>query len=436
MPDAPVIDQDPDARRDARERLQEHLDKRQEAVAAAEAIVRDANERPEDQRDLTAEELEAHSRATAEILRHNDQVVALRQHLGLVEPLASVRYEDIPVGADPRTAPRDGGEELTELERRTSTREYRSAFLTYLRSGLGRLTPEQRELLDGVQRAQSAGDDELGGFLVPTQLSGRVIETAQTWNGVERAGATVVTTQNGVEIQFPTASAVDEGEIVGENDAASEDEEEFGLVAIRAYIFSSKMVRVPRSLLQDSGIDLDTYLSNRLGRRIGRRQGRAFTTGTGASEPEGVVTGSTVGKTAAGAAAVTYGELVDTKYSVDEAYRMNARWMFKDDTLAALLKLTDNDGRPLINWDPRMGEPDTILGDPFTTNNHMPAMTTGNKSILYGDFSGYMVRRVRGVEILRLEERYAERHQIALLGFQRADGALLDTGAVKALQQA
>jgi HK97 family phage major capsid protein len=444
MPPTPTVTaEDPDVRRDARARLDHHLEERQRAVEAANAILEGANARAEGEQEFTSEELQSHSRATADILRHNEQVQVLRAHLGLVEPLASqIRYEDIPVGGSPLDVPSDqrgtptAGADLTELERRAATAEYRQAFVAYLRRGMAGLNQDQRDLLEGVQRAQSSQDDQTGGYLVPTQLANRVIETAQTWNGVERAGATVVTTENGVEIQFPTASAVDEGEIIGENDEVTEDDEEFGLVAIRAYIFSSKMIRVPRSLLQDAGIDLDGYLSGRLGRRIGRRQGRAFTTGSGSSQPEGITVGATVGETAASATAVTYGELVDLKYSVDEAYRMNGRWMFHDTTLAAILKLVDGDSRPLINWDPRVGEPDTILGDPFTTNNHMPTMATGNKSVTYGDHSGYMIRRVRGVEILRLEERYAERHQIALLGFQRADGALLDTGAVKTLQQA
>lgn len=437
MPPTPTAteDQDQDVRRDASQRLEDHLEKRQQAAAAANEIVTRA---AEENRDLTGEELQAHSRATADLLSHHEQVNALRTHLGLVAPLSTVRYEDIPVGGDPRVAPRDDGTELSELEQRLAQRDYRDAFLSYVRRGASGMPLAQREVLEQV-RAQSTGDDETGGFLVPTQLSNQIIETMQTWNGVERAGATVITTENGVEIQFPTADAVEEGEIIGENTDANEDDEEFGLVAIRAYIFSSKMIRVPRTLLQDVGMggaQFSNYLSNRLGRRIGRRQGRAFTTGTGASQPEGVATAAEVGKTAAGAAAVTYGELVDLKFSVDEAYRMSARWMFKDGTLAALMKLLDADNRPLLNWDPRPGEPDTILGDPFSTNNHMPEMATGNKSILYGDFSGYLIRRVRGVEILRLEERYAERHQIALLGFQRADGALLDTGAIKALKQA
>lgn len=431
MPDIEPTEPAGEDRRDARQRLEGHLEERQTAVTAANEIITRA---AEEDRELTAEELQSHSRATADIIRHNEQVQALRSHLGLVEPMATVRYEDIPVGADPRQAPPDDGTRLSDVERAASTREYEAAFRSYLVRGNG-MPAAHRDLLEQV-RAQSSADDETGGYLVPTTLAGRVIETAQTWNGVERAGATVVTTDNGAEIQWPTANAVDEGEIIGENVDATEDTEEFGIVAVRAYIFSSKMIRVPRSLLQDSGIDLTGYLSGRIGRRIGRRQGRAFTTGTGASEPEGITTAATVGKTAAAAGAVTYLELVDLKYSVDEAYRMNGRWMFNDTTLATLLKLVDADQRPLINWDPRIGEPDTIQGDPFTTNNHMPDVASENKSILYGDYSGYTVRRVRGVEILRLEERYAERHQIGLIGFHRADGALLDTGAVKALKQA
>jgi HK97 family phage major capsid protein len=58
----------------------------------------------------------------------------------------------------------------------------------------------------------------------------------------------------------------------------------------------------------------------------------------------------------------------------------------------------------------------------------MAVMATSAKSILFGDFSKYWIRRVAGVQVLRLTERYADFNQTAFIGFQRWDGNLIDAG--------
>ncbi len=82
--------------------------------------------------------------------------------------------------------------------------------------------------------------------------------------------------------------------------------------------------------------------------------------------------------------------------------------------------------------------PNMLLGRPIAIDPNMPSMTTGQKSILFGDLSTYYVRIVKGPRVMRLQERYAEFAQLGFMAFLRADGDLVDGGggAVKALQQA
>jgi HK97 family phage major capsid protein len=60
----------------------------------------------------------------------------------------------------------------------------------------------------------------------------------------------------------------------------------------------------------------------------------------------------------------------------------------------------------------------------------MATMTISAKSILFGDFSKYLIRDVRDFTLLRLDERYAEFLQVAFLAFMRSDGDLLNAGTV------
>jgi HK97 family phage major capsid protein len=101
----------------------------------------------------------------------------------------------------------------------------------------------------------------------------------------------------------------------------------FGTVALNVFKFSSLDVAVPIELLQDSNVDSEAFVQNRLVTRIGRVTNRMFTTGTGSGQPNGVATAATVGVTAANGSsqviAVTYDSLVDLQHSVDPAYRIS-----------------------------------------------------------------------------------------------------------------
>jgi HK97 family phage major capsid protein len=71
----------------------------------------------------------------------------------------------------------------------------------------------------------------------------------------------------------------------------------------------------------------------------------------------------------------------------------------------------------------------------------MPAMTTGLKSVAYGDLSRFFRREVLGsLTVKTLVERYAEVGQIAYEASWRVDGALAKAAnspvPVKYLQQA
>jgi HK97 family phage major capsid protein len=109
-----------------------------------------------------------------------------------------------------------------------------------------------------------------------------------------------------------------------------------------------------------------------------------------------------------------------------------------DDALRVVKTLKDGAGRYLWLASPAESEPDAILGHPYTINRDVPAIAPSAKSILFGDFSKYFIRRITGVRVLRLVERYADYNQTAFVAFQRWDGALVDAGThpIKYLQMA
>jgi len=277
-----------------------------------------------------------------------------------------------------------------------------------------------------------------GGYTVQTDIVASVTEALKDFGGM-REVAEVFQTESGNPMNFPTSDGTSEvGELVPENTSATALDASFGTVGLNVYKFSSKIITVPFELLQDSSVNIEAFLANRLSTRLGRIQNQYFTTGTGASQPRGIVTGAASGKVGATGqtGTVTYDDLVDLEHSVDPAYRKRGktRFMFHDNTLAVLRKLKDQQGRPIFlpgYYDNgiAMGIPDTLLGRPFTINQDVATMAANAKSILFGDFTNYKIRDAMQITLFRFTDSvYTSKGQVGFLCWMRSGGNLIDTG--------
>lgn len=289
---------------------------------------------------------------------------------------------------------------------------------------------ENRAALTGAQSTTTTG-----GYTVADEAM-RALENALLAFGGMRQVASIIRTGTGGPLPIPTTNdSTNKGRLLSENTGATETEMTFGQLVLDAYKYSSDYVLASVEFLQDSSINVGEFLGSALGTRIARLQNDHFTTGTGSSQPNGIVTAATSSSvTLSGTATVSYDNIMDLIHSVDPAYRNNGKFMFHDGALKMLKKTKvlqysgDTTGVPL--WQPSLvaGQPDMIHGYPYVINQSMTTPATTVKSILFGDFSKYIIRDVRDVTLVRLDERFAEQHSVAFLAFARADGDLLDAG--------
>ena len=403
----------------------------------------------------TAEDRAFTKEEEAGLTELQDKIVALGKRSDLIQRQAEIRAGLEAPGVPktrqnfrPGDRPAEGDDEGKEREKR-----YGKAFLTYLRSGMAGLDDEDRGLLQQrfsqlpsdhpEVRALSAITGVAGGFAVPQGFIATVETAMKDYSGVLKSRARILPTDTGTDLPYPTVNDTNnEGEQVEENQATGEGDVAFGQIMLKAYLFSSKLVLLPIQLIQDTGVDVEDLIARILAERLGRITNRRFTTGNGANQPQGIVTGAAVGKTAAAVAAITYDELVDLQHSVDPAYRQGAEWMFHDLTFAALRKLKDSDGRPI--WMPALssgmagGAPGLLLDAPYIINNHMAQLAASARTVLWGQTSKYHIRRVRNLVLVRLTERYAEKMQVGFFAFLRCDGRIVDAGTnpIKVLVQA
>lgn len=330
---------------------------------------------------------------------------------------------------DRRTPARDALE--PEEERRAQAQS------EWLRRGAADMSPELRAVM-AEMRAQAAGTPAAGGFTIARSFERQVVESMNDFGGIATV-CQLLETDNGAPIDWSVAQGEsEEGELLGENATATEGDVAFGSGTLGAHLLSSKVIRVSETLLADTGVDLEGFLARRMASRLARIRARLIVQGTGAgnpAQPSGLATAAAVGKQVATAATLSWKDINALIHSIDPAYRMapGFRLAFNDVTLQLIEEMVDGQNRPL--WLPGIdaSRPGTILGKQYVVDKACADMAAGVKFMYAGDFQQCILRRVRGMALKRLVERYAEFGQVGFLGFDRFGFILQDTAAVKAM---
>lgn len=300
------------------------------------------------------------------------------------------------------------------------------AFEHYARTG---------EYSKGLKAAYAEGTSSTGGYLVPTQYSNELVMQRRYLSILRAAGAKVIKVAGTNSFKVPTMTDSTAAILTAEAGAFSEVEATFGETAFVPYKYT-KLVKASDEVLNDTRIPLMDIIGPDATQAFAAAENAAFTTGTGSSQPQGVVTGASAGVTAAGVAAITADEVIDLYHSLADLYRMNAVWMMSDTALKLIRKLKDTTNQYL--WSPGLaaGEPSTILGRPVYVNNSIAVPATGVKSVLFGDLSYFWIADFGGEEMKRLNELYAGNGQVGFRWYSRFDSHVMLSAALKVLTQA
>ena len=294
-------------------------------------------------------------------------------------------------------------------------------------------------IIDRLQEQRSATGQTTvgaaGGYTIPTGFLAELERKTLFYNPL-RSVARVITTETGNSLPIPCIDDTSNtGALGAEVTAATVLDMAFTTVTLGAYRYQS-LVLVSNELLQDNGINLANEIGGLLGERIGRSEAAAFATGTGSSQPEGVVTGSSAGITAANATSITLVDLQGLVISLDFSYQINGKFMMHQSVWTAILKLQDSQGRPLVADLINGNEPKLFGREVIVNNNMASSIVTTAKTMLFGDFQKFIIRDSSQLEITRMNERYAEQYATGFLATGRRDSKVLQSSAIKRLTQA
>lgn len=321
--------------------------------------------------------------------------------------------------------------------------KYDLAFRSFLVNGNGGLSDEQRNLL--VEKRDMSLTVAAGGYTVPQGFYNTLVETTKAYGSfLDPNFAQMLDTDAGNPIPVPleddTANAA---AIVAEGTSTTTSvDATFNSVTLGAYTYRS-LLRVSLELLQDSAFNLESYIARKLGVRLGRGFNAHATTGSNSGQPQGIANasvGASIGHTAAtgNTTAFPYVSMVQVEHSLDPSYRQNAQWMFNDVVLQGLKTALDSSNRPIWMPDYAVSNgggqafPGRILGYGYKVNQDMPVMAANARCVAFGDWSFYMVRRVRQMMIVRADQRFIDQGQIGFYLFARLDGKYANPTATAA----
>lgn len=293
---------------------------------------------------------------------------------------------------------REGDERIARLILATTSPEYKSAYGKIARSGgsTADLDAGEREAVhfaNTVKRAMSAGTDNAGGYLVPTDIEAAVtLSSVGTTNPVYDLARKVQTTSDTYRVVTSPHAAWSWD---GENTEVSDDTPTFANTDIDLRIAQGF---VPYSYAAGNSIGgITSVVASVLMGGWNDLVGAALTTGPGTTTPIGIVTALTGGSSEINAVgeAIAIADLYALVDALPTRHRRNATWIGNIATMNAIRQLGTDDGHQLLA---RLGDgtPPALIGRPFIENPDMDgainaAATANNYVLILGDFQHYVI---------------------------------------------
>jgi HK97 family phage major capsid protein len=361
-----------------------------------------------EKRDLTAEENEKYERISSDLDKRAQVIETLKADAEREErALTSMKgFEDQARPADADAYSKDDAEAIRAL----ATGEIRSYEF------------EKRDVLKSST-----------GSPVPTSFFDQVLLIARTV-GPMLDTSTVLNTASGENLQIPSLSTYSSGTPFAESIAIGESDPVFNsFVTLSAYKYAF-LTQISRELVEDSGINILSFLADQVGNSLGFDVNKGLTVGTGSTEPTGLTTRTTLGVQGTAANYLpTADELIDLVYSVETVGRRLAGSGFQmnKSLIANVRKLKDGQGQFLFSPSLNADANDLLLGYPIFENPAMGSAGSVVKSVIFGHLPSYYVRSVGGIKLDRSDDYAFNNDLVTFRATFRVDGNLIQTSHIK-----
>ena len=393
----------------------EMVEKQNDLFTRAESLV---NKAESEKRELTPDE-------AAELAEIRDDIQRIKKYLDIVDDIDDARPSKDVKGEEKEAHDVIDGEDARACgdEKARETQETR-AFENYLR---GRVIHERAGELAPANN----------GAIIPKTIAKKIIEHVYEICPI-LAKVDKYTIKGDLELPYYDNVTSGSGTPLtctyqSEFVAMSSTTGNFTTISLGGFL-AGALCKVSRSLINNVDFDIVGFVVREMGVAIARFIEHELINGT-ASKITGL-SNSTNTKTAAAANAITANELIELQAQVPDVYQANACWIMAPATRTAIRELKDQVGRYLLQDDISAPFGKTLLGKPVFISDNMPAMTTGNMAVVYGDLSGLAVKFSEDINIQVLREKYADEHAVGVIGWLELDAKIADQQQIATLTMA
>ena len=320
--------------------------------------------------------------------------------------------------------------------------EHKSAWIKWVRKG------DDAGLADIERKAMNVGTPADGGYAVPIQQD-RDIMRLLTDLSPMRQVCRVMTVGTEDYRKLVNLGGTASG-WVGETDArpATAGPTLAQLKPSFGELYANP--EVTQKALDDIFFNVEGELSQDISESFAVLEGKAFLSGTGTNQPVGLLTAKTSAEADSARAFGTVQHiatgvadnfpakdpadiLIDLIYSMKAGYRTGAQFMVNSMTLATMRKWKDGQGNYI--WQPAIqnGQPGSIFGYGYVTNEDMPSAGAGAIPVVFGNFQqAYIIFDRVGIRSLR--DPYTNKPFVGFYTTKRVGSMIANTQAVKFLK--
>lgn len=272
----------------------------------------------------------------------------------------------------------------------------RKAFVSYLRRGIERISPDE-------VKALTVSTDANGGYLAPEEFGSELIKLLNEYSPI-RSYARVVSI-SAPEIKYPRRVTGTAATWVAETEDRTESGMTFEQVTLTPFELAT-FTDVSNQLLEDNAYGLEGELLADYAESFGKTEGVAFIKGTGTGQPKGIMTATGIKEVKTGVAASfpttnPADVIIGMYHQIATSHAQNGAWLMNRNTLSVIRQWKDSTGRYLVLDPITAGGVMTLLGRPIVEMPDMDDIGAGKTPILFGDLSGYRIIDRVGLSTLR-----------------------------------
>jgi HK97 family phage major capsid protein len=373
--------------------------------------------------------------------RRSDEAISA-DIMAALEKKWGLKFESNPANNPSRASRSQAGRMPGETHSAFANRQRRNKQ-EYFEDACNYLIHGKQALMNA--RAVQADDDIVGGYLVlPEKMSEKILKKVDNLLRFQQL-ATTFNVDGAQSLGVPT---IDENPDAAEwtTEIASIPQDSamrFGKRSLTPFPLRKRLLVSERWLRMamtasywsedDGGAkggSPEQIVIDRLAYMIAVPRENAFMIGNGAGKPLGVFIASSRGISTArdintgSATGITYNGLVNTKMSLKSQY-LNAKtkWFFHRDAVALIMKLVDENFRPLLNFNTLPDMPTQLLQHEVIMSEYVPnTYTDGLYCGLFGNPEYYAIANSLQVTVKKAEELYAETAQVGFFIACESDG--------------